>query len=150
MRLRDMKYIGFKHQRKNKQNSDNVYYLLCIVWCKAVNTTLTMNTFSVYYLLSNVWCKAVNTTLTMNTFSVYYLLCNVWCKAVNTTLTMNTFSVYYFLCNVWCSTLFLVLFCFCSSYLFISNFQACSMLINIKWTCIQELYYEWSLGIGHC
>jgi hypothetical protein len=23
MRLRDMKYIGFKHQRENKQNSDN-------------------------------------------------------------------------------------------------------------------------------
>jgi len=23
MRLRDMKYIGFKHQRGNKQNSDN-------------------------------------------------------------------------------------------------------------------------------
>jgi hypothetical protein len=22
MRLRDMKYIGFKHQRENKQNSD--------------------------------------------------------------------------------------------------------------------------------
>jgi hypothetical protein len=33
MRLRDMKYIGFKHQRENKQNSDNTmirtsYYLL--------------------------------------------------------------------------------------------------------------------------
>jgi hypothetical protein len=24
MRLRDMKYIGFKHQRENKQNSDNI------------------------------------------------------------------------------------------------------------------------------
>jgi hypothetical protein len=23
MRLRDMKYIGFKHQRENKQNSDD-------------------------------------------------------------------------------------------------------------------------------
>jgi hypothetical protein len=23
MRLRDMQYIGFKHQRENKQNSDN-------------------------------------------------------------------------------------------------------------------------------
>ena len=23
MRLRDMKYIGFKHQRENKQNRDN-------------------------------------------------------------------------------------------------------------------------------
>ena len=22
-----MKYIGFKHQRENKQNSDNVYYI---------------------------------------------------------------------------------------------------------------------------
>ena len=26
MRLRDMKYIGFKHQRENKQNSDNIWY----------------------------------------------------------------------------------------------------------------------------
>jgi hypothetical protein len=26
MRLRDMKYIGFKHQRENKQNSDKVKY----------------------------------------------------------------------------------------------------------------------------
>jgi hypothetical protein len=26
MRLRDMKYIGFKHQRENKQNSDKLYY----------------------------------------------------------------------------------------------------------------------------
>jgi hypothetical protein len=25
-RLRDMKYIGFKHQRENKQNSDNEIY----------------------------------------------------------------------------------------------------------------------------
>jgi len=25
MRLRDMKYIGFKNQRENKQNSDNIY-----------------------------------------------------------------------------------------------------------------------------
>jgi hypothetical protein len=25
MRLRDMKYIGFKHQRENKQNSDKGY-----------------------------------------------------------------------------------------------------------------------------
>jgi hypothetical protein len=24
MRLRDMKYIGFKHQRENKQNSDKL------------------------------------------------------------------------------------------------------------------------------
>ena len=28
MRLRDMKYIGFKHQRENKQNSDNILYFL--------------------------------------------------------------------------------------------------------------------------
>jgi hypothetical protein len=28
MRLRDMKYIGFKHQRENKQNSDKCAYLL--------------------------------------------------------------------------------------------------------------------------
>ena len=28
MRLRDMKYIGFKHQRENKQNSDNKLYQL--------------------------------------------------------------------------------------------------------------------------
>jgi hypothetical protein len=27
MRLRDMKYISFKHQRKNKQNSDKNIYL---------------------------------------------------------------------------------------------------------------------------
>jgi hypothetical protein len=27
MRLRDMKYIGFKHQRENKQNSDNKDYM---------------------------------------------------------------------------------------------------------------------------
>ena len=27
MRLRDMKYIGFKHQRENKQNSDKCAYL---------------------------------------------------------------------------------------------------------------------------
>jgi hypothetical protein len=27
MRLRDMKYIGFKHQMENKQNSDNMVYL---------------------------------------------------------------------------------------------------------------------------
>jgi hypothetical protein len=27
MRLRDMKYIGFKHQRENKQNSDNEHYM---------------------------------------------------------------------------------------------------------------------------
>ena len=26
MRLRDMKYIGFKHQRENKQNSDKSNY----------------------------------------------------------------------------------------------------------------------------
>ena len=26
MRLRDMKYIGFKHQRENKQNSDDSGY----------------------------------------------------------------------------------------------------------------------------
>jgi hypothetical protein len=26
MRLRDMKYIGFKHQRENKQNSDKYIY----------------------------------------------------------------------------------------------------------------------------
>ena len=26
MRLRDMKYIGFKHQRENKQNSDNLAF----------------------------------------------------------------------------------------------------------------------------
>jgi len=26
MRLRDMKYIGFKHQRENKQNSDKIIY----------------------------------------------------------------------------------------------------------------------------
>ena len=28
MRLRDMKYIGFKHQRENKQNSDKTEILL--------------------------------------------------------------------------------------------------------------------------
>ena len=28
MCLRDMKYIGFKHQRENKQNSDKCAYLL--------------------------------------------------------------------------------------------------------------------------
>jgi hypothetical protein len=27
MRLRDMKYIGFKHQRENKQNSDKAIYI---------------------------------------------------------------------------------------------------------------------------
>jgi hypothetical protein len=27
MRLRDMKYIGFKHQMENKQNSDKNIYL---------------------------------------------------------------------------------------------------------------------------
>jgi hypothetical protein len=27
MRLRDMKYIGFKHQRENKQNSEKNTYL---------------------------------------------------------------------------------------------------------------------------
>ena len=28
MHLRDMKYIGFKHQRENKQNSDKwIYYI---------------------------------------------------------------------------------------------------------------------------
>ena len=27
MRLRDMKYIGFKHQRENKQNGDNEIYV---------------------------------------------------------------------------------------------------------------------------
>jgi hypothetical protein len=27
MRLRDMKYIGFKHQRENKQNSDKYIYI---------------------------------------------------------------------------------------------------------------------------
>ena len=42
MRLRDIKYIGFKHQRENKQISDNTIYLniytgvdficTCIVW----------------------------------------------------------------------------------------------------------------------
>jgi hypothetical protein len=26
MRPHDMKYIGFKHQRENKQNSDNLEY----------------------------------------------------------------------------------------------------------------------------
>jgi hypothetical protein len=26
MRPHDMKYIGFKHQRENKQNSDNTFY----------------------------------------------------------------------------------------------------------------------------
>ena len=26
MRLRDMKYIGFKHQRENKQNRDKIFY----------------------------------------------------------------------------------------------------------------------------
>jgi hypothetical protein len=26
MRLRDMKYIGFKHQRENKQNRDNLAF----------------------------------------------------------------------------------------------------------------------------
>ena len=32
MRLRDMKYIGFKHQRENKQNSDNIYYqVICVI-----------------------------------------------------------------------------------------------------------------------
>ena len=30
MCLRDMKYIGFKHQRENKQNSDKTYY--CIMF----------------------------------------------------------------------------------------------------------------------
>ena len=28
MRPHDMKYIGFKHQRENKQNSDNTFYQL--------------------------------------------------------------------------------------------------------------------------
>jgi hypothetical protein len=28
MRLRDMKYIGFKHQRENEQNSDDILYFL--------------------------------------------------------------------------------------------------------------------------
>jgi hypothetical protein len=28
MRLRDMKYIGFKHQRENKQNRDNGPYVV--------------------------------------------------------------------------------------------------------------------------
>jgi hypothetical protein len=27
MRPHDMKYIGFKHQRENKQNNDKKYYL---------------------------------------------------------------------------------------------------------------------------
>ena len=27
MRPHDMKYIGFKHQRENKQNSDNMLYM---------------------------------------------------------------------------------------------------------------------------
>jgi hypothetical protein len=28
MRLRDMKYIGFKYQRENKQNSDKRKYII--------------------------------------------------------------------------------------------------------------------------
>ena len=33
-RLRDMKYIGFKHQRENKQNSDNIAYITFIIKLK--------------------------------------------------------------------------------------------------------------------
>jgi hypothetical protein len=48
MCLRDMKYIGFKHQRENKQNSDKTYY--CIMFdsleiCLYLNKNyLIMNT----------------------------------------------------------------------------------------------------------
>ena len=34
MRLRDMKYIGFKHQRENKQNTENTSYCLIEVAAK--------------------------------------------------------------------------------------------------------------------
>ena len=36
MRLRDMKYIGFKHQRENKQNSDKYIYILSVT-CHSIN-----------------------------------------------------------------------------------------------------------------
>jgi len=31
MRLRDMKYIGCKHQRENKQISDTLYFVLFLL-----------------------------------------------------------------------------------------------------------------------
>ena len=37
MRLRDMKYIDFKHQRENKQNSDKTPY--CYVLNKVTTNT---------------------------------------------------------------------------------------------------------------
>jgi hypothetical protein len=45
MHLRDMKYIGFKHQRENKQNSDKAEILLKV----ALNTITLTKTLSVYY-----------------------------------------------------------------------------------------------------
>jgi hypothetical protein len=40
MHPHDMKYIGFKHQRENKQNSDNTSYCLIEVVTKAGLTVL--------------------------------------------------------------------------------------------------------------
>jgi hypothetical protein len=39
MRLRDMKYIGFKHQRENKQNSDKTEILLKVALNSTKQTT---------------------------------------------------------------------------------------------------------------
>jgi hypothetical protein len=49
MRQHDMKYIGFKDQRENKQNSDNTTFnnILGLSWCSVllmVKNYLIMNT----------------------------------------------------------------------------------------------------------
>jgi hypothetical protein len=53
MRLRDMKYIGFKHQRENKQNSDNSdFYQKCIIPLYAIWFLLF-----IYKFIANHQCK---------------------------------------------------------------------------------------------
>jgi hypothetical protein len=42
MRPHDMKYIGFKHQRENKQNSDNRNYQLLVI-CHARSNVTSLN-----------------------------------------------------------------------------------------------------------
>jgi hypothetical protein len=47
MRLRDMKYIGFKHQRESKQNSDKLTYSM---WRLLVSYNLSC--------LDKIFCRA--------------------------------------------------------------------------------------------
>jgi hypothetical protein len=59
MRLRDMKYIGFKHQRENKQNSDknndNVYinYIVNKIWIS--NVTINNDNVHMNYIVNRTW-----------------------------------------------------------------------------------------------